>query len=224
MKNKYKYLPLLILFFASTAFAINIKRFFQDIKLPSQQMVEKQTFTNPAAAGTADILSANTGPSSSAAATVTSFVAQPDVPRTIIITPGTSTGDVAECTITVSGTDILGATMSETFPFVADQSGARRGNKAFNTVTSVAWPANCEDAPFVATWSIGYDESLGVKRCMSNKGDVVHSLLNGDKEGTAPTVLVDDDEVEKNVADFNGTMNGSNDFVLYFFQNYQCSP
>lgn len=187
-------------------------------------MTETQTFTNPAAAGSADVLSGNAGNTSAAAATVTTFVAQPDVPRNLVITPGTSTVDVAACTVVVAGTNIFGNSMTENFTFTNNQSAAKGGASAFKTVTSVTFPANCEDGAFAATWSVGYGESLGVKRCMTNGGDFLFSLLNGSKEATAPTMTVDADEVEKNTADFNGTMNGSNDFTLYFFQNYSCSP
>jgi len=206
--------------------AANIKRLFQDAKLPTQQMVEKQTFTNATAAGTANILSANAGNTSTSAASVTSFVAQPDVARNLVITPGGTTNDVGTCSVTVLGTNYNGQAISEAFAFAANASTATTGSKAFLTVTSVVFPANCEDSPFGATWSIGYGEKLGVKRCMDSAGHILFSTLNGAKEGTAPTMVVDADEVEKNTADFNGTMNGSNDFELFFFQNYSesCFP
>lgn len=196
------------------------QRVFQDLKLPSQKMIEKQSITNPAAAGTADILSGSDGPSSAAAATVTTFVAQPDVPRNLVITPGGTTGDVESCVITVTGTNIRNKVITETFTFAANASTATTGAKAFKTVSSVAWPANCESGAFAATWSVGWGEKLGLKTCLDNAGDILFSLLNGAKEATAPTMVADNDEVEKNTADFNGAMNGSNDFVLYFMQNY----
>lgn len=192
----------------------------RDLKLPSQQMVEKQTITNPAAAGTADILSANAGNTSTSAVTVSTFLAQPDVARNLVLTPGTSTGDVAACNVVINGTNIRGQVIAETFAFTANQSAATTGAKAFKTVTSVVFPANCEDSPFAATWSLGYGEKLGLKSCMAAAGNFFFSTLNGSKEATAPTMVVDSDEVEKNTADFNGTMNGSNDFELFYMQNF----
>lgn len=214
-------LVVLLFAFSVPAFCA-VKPYSSDAKFPSQKMVEAQAIVNPAAAGTTDILSANAGNTSAAAATVTTFVAQPDVPRNLVITPGTSTVDVAACTITVSGTNILNRSITEDFAFAGNASSATTGAKAFKTVTSIAFPANCEDGAFAATWSIGWGEKLGVKRCMDNAGDIFFSLLNGAKEATAPTMVIDNDEVEKNTADFNGTMNGSNDFVLYFMQNFRC--
>lgn len=205
-----------------SAYAAN-QRLFRDLKLPTQQMVEKQTITNPAAAGTTDVLSANAGNTSAAAASVSSFVAQPDVPRNLVMTPGTSTVDVAACTVTVTGTDYNGQALSEGFVFVNDQSSAVTGTLAFKTVSQVSFPANCEDGSFAATWSIGYGEKLGIKKCMDAVGHFVFSTLNGSKEATAPTIAIGSGaSVAGTTADFNGTMNGSNDFELFFFQNFVC--
>lgn len=199
------------------------QRLFRDLKLPSQKMTEKQTFTNPAVAGTADVLSASAGNTSAAAATVSTFVAQPDVPRSLVITPGGTTADVAACQITVNGTNINGAVMSETFGFANNQSAATPGALAFKTVTSVVFPANCEDGGFAATWSIGYGERLGVAHCMDDVGDFFFSELNGAKEATAPTLFVGTGASTAGVTvDFNGTMNGANDFKLFYMQNYRC--
>ena len=200
------------------------ERLAHDLRPATQKMVEKQTITDPAAAGSADILSGSVGPTSAAAATVSTFVAQPDVPRNLVITPGSTTASVAACTVTVTGKNILGQTISEAFAFLDNASTSTVGAKAFKSVSSVAWAASCEDSPYDASWSIGYGEKLGLKNCLDNAGDIFFSLLNGSKEGTAPTMVVDADDVEKNTADFNGTMNGSNDFVLYFMQNNRCNP
>lgn len=221
-KMKSLFLLLVLFVFCNSIEAANIKRFFQDAKLPTQQMVEKQSFSNVIAAGTADILSANAGNTGAGAVTVSTFVAQPDVARNLVITPGGTTNDVAACSVTVLGTNYNSQAISESFDFTANQSSATTGSKAFLTVTSVVFPAGCEDSPYGATWSIGYGEKLGVKKCMEYAGNILFSTLNGSKEGTAPTMTVDADELEKNTADFNGTMNGSNDFELFFFQNYGC--
>lgn len=217
-----KFLLTLLAFLVATDAQAVPRRYFQDANFPTQRQVEWQTITNPAAAGTTDVLSANAGNTSTAAVTVSSFVAQPDVPRNLVITPGSTTADVAACTVVVNGTNFAGQVISEDFAFLANASSATTGAKAFKTVTSVVFPANCEDTPFTASWSVGYGEKLGVKNCLAKKGHVVHSTLNGDKEATGPTMVVDDDEIEKNTADLNGTMNGSNDFELFFFQNFRC--
>lgn len=220
---KFTLIAMTAMVISQTAFAIP-QRMARDLKLPSQQMIEKQTFTAPAAAGTANILSGAAGPTSAAAATITSFVAQPDVPRNLVITPGGTTGDVESCVITVTGTNYNGATITENFTFAANASTAQTGSKAFKTVSSVAFPADCESGGFAATWSMGWGEKLGLSHCMSAAGNIVFSTLNGAKEGTAPTMAASASAIESNTADFNGTMNGSNNFELFYFQNFACYP
>ncbi len=222
-RTKISIIALLGLLFSVSAYPA-VQRLFQDAKLPTQQMVEKQTITNPAAAGTADVLSAHAGATSAAAASATTFVAQPDVPRNLVITPAGTTADVAACTIVVTGTDFFGAAVTENFAFLANASSATTGAKAFKTVTSVAFPAGCEDSPYGATWSVGYGEKLGLKRCMDSAGHILFSTIAGAKEATAPTMVASASAVSGNTADFNGTMNGSNDFELFFFQNFRCVP
>jgi hypothetical protein len=202
---------------------------YQDIKLPTQQMVEKQTILAPAAGGTTNILNAHAGPTSAAALSVTSFVAQPDVPRNLVITPGFSTADVGTCTVTVSGTDFFGASITEDFAFADNASTATTGNKAFKTVTSISFAASCEDGSFAAKWFVGYGEKLGLKRCLSHPGHVLFStagsLSSQIYESTRPTISSGGTTaVSLNTADFNGTMNGANNFEIFFFQNYRCLP
>jgi hypothetical protein len=213
-----------VVFMVGTAQAVPFDVERRDIKLPSQQMIEKQTITDPAAAGTTQVLSGSDGPSSAAAATVTTFVAQPDVPRNLVITPGGTTGDVESCVITVTGKNIFGQTITEDFTFAANASTAQTGNKAFKSVSSIAWPASCESGGFAATWSVGYGEKLGLKRCLDAAGHYLWSTVAGAYESTRATISADSDEVEKNTADFNGTMNGSNDFEIFFVQNFRCNP
>lgn len=216
-------MSLFILAFALQAQAAN-QRLFRDLKLPTQQMVEKQTFTNPEAAGTTDMLSANAGNTSAAAATVTTFLDQPNVARNLVMTPGNTTADVGTCAAVVTGIGARGTSISETFSFTPNQTTAVTGAKAFASVSSVVFPADCEDSPYTATWSLGYGEGLGLKSCIAAPGHILFSTLNSgsgfSKEATAPTMTSDVDEHEKNLADFNGTMDGVNDFELFFFQNY----
>lgn len=213
-----------ILLFSTFAQAQSVRRLMQDVKLPTQGVVEQQAFTNLLAASTTRVLSGNAGATSAAAATVTTFAAQPDSPRNLVITPGGTTTDIEACVITVSGTNIFDRPISETFTFTANQNTAVTGAKAFKTVTSVAFPADCESGTFAATWSVGIGEKIGLKRCMAEAGAWIQSSIDGAYESTRATVVADADEVEKNTADFNGTMDGSSDFKAYFIQNYGCFP
>lgn len=195
---------------------------YRDLKPATQAMLERQDFGLPAAASTKYIKIGTAGAVSAAAVTLTSFTHQPDVPRNIVITPGTSTGDVASCTIVVNGTNIFGRTMSENFVFANNASSATTGTKAFKTLTSVVFPANCEDGGFTTTWDIGVGELIGLKACMANAGDWAWSEVGGAYEATRATIAVSASAVESNTADFNGTMDGATRFLGFFVQNFAC--
>jgi len=219
---------LMALFLCSDSFSSGFPygRAFRDMKLPTQKMVEFQTITNAATTGTADILNADDGPTSANAISTTTFVAQPDITRNIVITPGSTTADVASCTINVVGTDFHGQSMNEDFVFAENASSATTGAKAFKTVTSVDYPASCEDSPFEATWSIGYGSKLGLKRCLAQAGHVFFTTVDGAKESTGPTVVKDIANIEGNTADFNATLDGVKDLEIMFIQNFakSCQP
>lgn len=214
------------MFIANTSFGIPIKRQFRDMKLVTQQLIEKQTITNPAVAAADDVLATHAGNTSAAEVIVTSFVAQPDVTRNFSITPTGTTADVAACVVVVVGTDFHGQSITENFTFAENASTATVGVKAFKSVVSVTFPAACEDTPFGATWDMGYGEKLGLKRCLGNAGHVVFSTVAGAFEATRATIANDTANIEGNTADFNGTMDGANDFEIFFFQNFaqSCFP
>lgn len=197
---------------------------YRDLKPATQVMLERQDFGTPIVATTNAVKTTYAGPTSAATVTLSSFTAQPDVPRNLTITPTGTTGDVESCVITVNGTNYFGRAISETFTFAADASTATVGAKAFKTVTSVVWPANCESGSFGATWIIGVGEKIGLKRCMAVAGDWAWSSIGGVYETTRATIVADADEVEKNTADFNGTMDGSARFLGTFVQNFACLP
>lgn len=199
------------------------KPYAQDPKWPSNKSIEYQLIENPAAASTGYYKIAQAS-SSTTETLVTSFLHLVDVARNVTITSAGVATDLENCTITVSGKNMLGASITEDFSVTANTSVSATGSKAFKSLTSISIPAACQSGAAGATFSIGMGEKLGVSRCLDNAGDILFSLYNGAKEGTAPTMVIDNDEVEKNTADFNGTMDGSADFVLYFMQNYRCIP
>lgn len=217
-----------LMFFALTMAAVFANAYvvptYRDLKPATQVMIEQQDFGTPTAAGTNTVLNASAGSTSAAIATVTTFAGQPDVPRNLVVTPGGTTGDVEACVVVVNGTNYFGKAISENFTFLADASSAQTGNKAFKTVTSVVFPANCESGGFAATWSIGVGEKIGLKRCMALAGQWAWSIVAGAYETTRATVVASSSAVESNTADFNGAMNGTNRFYGYFVQNWQCLP
>lgn len=219
---------LLLFFFVtmmSNSFAgFPLKRLFQDEKLPTQLLIEHQLITAPSTTGTANILSANAGITSAVAVNVTSFVAQPDVPRNIVITPGSTTANVNAGTIVVTGTNFFGSTITENFAITGSQSSATTGAKAFKTVSNVLFPATIEVSPYQATWSIGYGQLLGMKRCMDFTGSLISSLFNGILEATRSTITASSSAVESNTVSLNSTLNGAKNVDLYFVQDFGCFP
>ncbi len=80
------------------------------------------------------------------------LVAQPTYPRRLVVTTGGTTGDVAACTVTISGTDVNGSPISEDFTITANQDGATNGTKRFKTIDNVNIPAQDGGS---ATFSVG---------------------------------------------------------------------
>ena len=216
-----------LLALSMTAFGLPIKREFRDMKLATQQLIEKQTISSPIAANVSNLVALDDGPDSAAAATITSFAASIDVPRNITLQGSSASwADIAGCTVTVNGTDFHGQTISEDFVVADDDSALKTGNKAFASLTSVSFPASCEEDTFGATWAIGSGEKLGLKRCLDQPGHVIQSTVGGVYEATRPTMASNESNIESNTADFNGTMDGSTDFEIFFMQNFrqECFP
>jgi hypothetical protein len=219
-----KFLTMLLTMFVSAyAFAYTVP-VYRDLKPASQAMLENQRVAAPVLADTDRVLTTNAGPTSAAVKAVTSFTAQPDVPRNLTITPTGTTADVEACNVTVTGTNFFGRANTEVFAFLANASTATVGVEAFKTVSSISWAADCESGGFEATWIVGVGDVLGLKRCMRQAGDVAWAVFDGVFESTRPTCVADADEVEKNTCDINGTLNGAKNVDLFFVQNYACLP
>ena len=140
-----------------------------------------------------------------AVTTVTEFLAQPPYPRNITILPGGTTDDVKAASITVNGTNIANQAISEAFAFLANATEAKVGAKAFKTITSVVIPA--QDGAS-ATFDVGWGDKLGLP-FMASGNSVLHVLFDGVKETTAPAVVFDADEIEKNTIDLHSALDGS---------------
>ena len=192
------------------------QRIFRDLKLPSQQMVEYQLMGAPAAAGTADILSAHAGNTSTAAASATTFVAQPDVPRNLVITPGGSTGDVAACNVTVTGTNIRGKVISEVFAFAENASTATTGAKAFKTVTRI--DADLTAGETNKTLKMGTGNLLALNEKLGTYDQVCDTYVNGVIESTAAAVTKNSTVLSLNTVDTASVPGGYVTLVYYMLK------
>lgn len=144
--------------------------------------------------------------SNSAITTVTSFLAQPDVPRSISITPGGTTTDVPAGDVTITGTDIGDNVITDTITFAANASTAGHTAKAFKTVTSIVFPI--QDTTGAATYDVGVSDKIGLPDKLS-RNTVFAAHLGGTRETTAPTVTVSSTVLSQNTVDLNSAHNGT---------------
>ena len=89
-------------------------------------------------------------------------------------------------TITVTGTDYLGATMSQAFAL--NGTSVISGTKAFATVTSIT----CSVAVTVGTISVGTLDVFGLPVPLNMTGLVIQDLTDGAKSGTQGTYVAAD--------------------------------
>lgn len=174
-------------------------------------------YTTPAAGDADVVLAAVTDDGTEQ--TITTNITDPDVPRNVTATAGGTAGDIKAIQVTVKGTNVWGESIEETLPaFTADTAGSVAGTKAFLTVTEVVIPAHDGNG---ATTSIGVgghdstDALLGLPTTLT-RNTVVAAYLDGTKEGTAPTVAVDSDEVEKNTVKLDTALDGTDVIVDYY--------
>ena len=94
-----------------------------------------------------------------ATTTVTSFLAQPDVPRNITVKAGGTQADVKAGDVVVTGTNVEGATITESFSFLEHSVSTVTDSKAFKTVTSILFPIQDDVG---ATFKVGVGAKLGI--------------------------------------------------------------
>lgn len=170
----------------------------------SGNVVASQAVGSPAVGATTAVHAAVTATGSPQ--TVTTAITNPDVPRNVTATAGGTAGDIKAIQVTVTGTDINGAVISEALPaFTVDTAGTVVGSKAFKTVTSIAIPAHDGTG---ATTAIGTGAKIGLNTRLS-RNTVLAAFLNGVKESTDPTVVFDATNVSGNTATLSSTLNGS---------------
>ena len=116
-------------------------------------------------------------------------------------------------TLLVTGKNLAGATITET---ITPAEGAVSGVKAFASITSIVGAGWVRDAGAGSedTVKIGYGDVVGLPDMLSHN-TVLAAYLGGTKESTAPTVVVDADELEKNTFDLFGALNASAVDIYY---------
>ncbi len=194
----------------------------RNLVLPTQVMLEHQTWAGPLLAAT-NYINTTFTQTSSTIVTKTTFAHQPDFARNLTVTPGGTTGNNGTCNIVATGTDFYGATITETFANTATNSSALTGANAFNKVTSILFPAACSAGSGVS-WIVGIGSKLGMNRCTDQAGRYVFSVFDGAYETSRGTLAATSATISGNTFIPNGTMNGTKVVDLYFLQDYSCAP
>jgi hypothetical protein len=133
-----------------------------------------------------------------AAADYTSFENSIPYPRNITaVCSNTQTGNMV-----VTGTNIKDEVITETITLTSDTPAV--GAKAFKTVTNINLPAKVGSE----TINVGWGDILGLPYIFTVR-PLLFATVAGVIETTAPTVVVDADEIEKNTIDLNSALAGS---------------
>lgn len=85
-------------------------------------------------------------------ATVTSFDGQPSSFSRITVQPKTNTGDVKEGSVSITGTDFNGNTISESLDFIDNDTRKLITKNEFKTITQIVFPK--QDGS-TSTWNVG---------------------------------------------------------------------
>lgn len=133
------------------------------------------------------------------------FVAQPPCARNVTVTvAATTAGHVKADAIVVTGTNLAGETITESFTPTVDTPATLTGTKAFKTITSVAVPPQDGDS---VTIDVGFGQLIGLPYKLAKRRVLL--TLNDGVVDTAPTLAISESALESNTVDFNGTLDGS---------------
>ncbi len=180
-------------------------------------------------ASTTAIHAAITG-SASVVITTTTAITDPDVPRALTVTAGGTAGDIATGDVTITGTNVEGKVITETFSFTADTAATVTGAKAFKTVTSIAIPI--QDGAG-ATFAVGTSTKIGLNHRLATTATaagtvrVVSITTAGVKVlQAAPTTLAASATLVENNTVIPATVpNGTTAYSIhYFFYNWGLDP
>lgn len=153
--------------------------------------------------------------SASVATTATVFAHKLPCPRQItVIAKNDDASEVtADATCTINGTNIADVAISEVLTFTANLATALTTAKAFKTVTSIVFSKQADGTP---AFNVGWNEVFGLPFMLASKPFYLEQF-DGAMIFTAGTMTVDDNEIEKNVYDPNGNLDGAKALKLLLF-------
>lgn len=164
---------------------------------------------------------------SGSAQTITAGITNPDVPRALSVTIGGTAAAVQSSSIVVTGTNVEGKTITESFITTIASTGTINGVKAFKTVSSVLIPAQVGSG---ATVAVGTRNILGVYHRLYNQNTTVKVYSAGTVYGaltlqTQPTVVASENEIERNTVSPATTPDGNKFYIIcYAFDNWALAP
>lgn len=148
--------------------------------------------------------------------TTTSGFTDPDVPRVLTITMATA-GGIGDGTAIITGTNVEGATITDTFDIVDGTTGATTGTKAFKTVSSIV----VSPMKGACTISVGTSARLGMRHRLFASNTTIREVTDTGTTralgGTAPTITdADDQYIEKNIVTPATTPDGTYFYTFYY--------
>lgn len=182
-----------------------------------------ETKKKVANASTTGVLAATNG--ATAAQTVTAGITQPDVPRVLSLSPTANTTG-SPLSVVVTGANVEGKVITDTFIIPANSTTLVVGTKAFKSVTSVAIPGNTVGL----TVTLGTRNALGVNHRLFNQNTTVKVYSATAHKGALtlqipPTVVANEGAIELNTVTPGTTPNGSTFLIIcYVFDNWALAP
>lgn len=153
--------------------------------------------------------------------TFTTGFTAPDVPRNLTITTGGTTADIAAGNVVITGTNVEGKVITESFAMADNLNGSTVGNKAFKTVTQVVFPAADGTG---ATIAVGYGAKLGLNHRLVPNATSIVVVSDTAPDGTTPVLqsaatasTVDAEEVENNTVTPSTTPNGTTYLTIFYW-------
>lgn len=168
---------------------------------------------------------ASTSLSASVATTVTTGLTDPDVPRALSVTVGGTASSVNTGQVVVTGTNVEGKTITESFIMTIATTGTINGTKAFLTVTQVSAP---KQAGSGVTITVGTRNILGLNHRLF-KNNTTAKVYYASSVGnpttltldTAPTITASAETIEANTITPVTAPDGAKFFIFaYAYDNW----
>lgn len=184
-----------------------------------------ETRKKVAAGTTTAVLPATAGAATSQ--TISSGITQPDVPRALSVTAGGTTAQVQTGSVVVTGTNVEGKVITESFAFAQATGATVNGVKAFKSVTSVFIPAQLGTA---VTYAVGTQNILGINHRLFRNNTTVKVYSAGTVYGAltlqgVPTVVANEGGIEFNTVTPLTAPDGTKFYIIcYVFDNWALAP